>query len=73
MNTPRNQGGLGPIEIPLLSDLTHKVSQDYGVYLEDAGHSLRLVSMLRCILLVFVCFGIALIHFTIISVHVNYC
>lgn len=27
--------------IPLLSDLTHKISIDYGVYLEDVGHTLR--------------------------------
>lgn len=39
--TPRNEGGLGPVKIPLLSDLTHQVSKDYGVYLEDAGHTLR--------------------------------
>ncbi|XP_012787447.1 peroxiredoxin-4-like [Sorex araneus] len=41
INTPRKQGGLGPIRIPLLSDLTHQISKDYGVYLEDAGHTLR--------------------------------
>ncbi|XP_061483289.1 peroxiredoxin-4 isoform X1 [Rhineura floridana] len=41
INTPRKQGGLGPIKIPLLSDLTHQISKDYGVYLEDQGHALR--------------------------------
>lgn len=41
MNTPRKEGGLGNIQIPLLSDLTHKISKDYGVYLEDLGHTLR--------------------------------
>ncbi|KAL1139719.1 hypothetical protein AAG570_006697 [Ranatra chinensis] len=41
MNTPRRDGGLGPLRIPLLSDLTHKISKDYGVFLEDAGHTLR--------------------------------
>uniref|UniRef100_A0A1B6C7F6 thioredoxin-dependent peroxiredoxin n=1 Tax=Clastoptera arizonana TaxID=38151 RepID=A0A1B6C7F6_9HEMI len=41
MNTPRKDGGLGPLKIPLLSDLTHKIAKDYGVYLEDAGHALR--------------------------------
>ncbi|XP_067951445.1 peroxiredoxin-2-like [Watersipora subatra] len=41
MNTPRAQGGLGRIQIPLLSDLTHTISKDYGVLLQDAGHSLR--------------------------------
>lgn len=32
---------MGQINIPLLSDLTHKISKDYGVYLEDLGHTLR--------------------------------
>lgn len=41
IKTPRKQGGLGEINIPLLSDLSHKVSKDYGVYLEDLGHTLR--------------------------------
>ena len=40
-NVPRKEGGLGPLNIPVLSDLTHKISKDYGVYLEDNGHSLR--------------------------------
>lgn len=41
MNTARKDGGLGPLQIPLLSDLSHKISKDYGVYLEDLGHTLR--------------------------------
>ncbi|XP_003218931.1 peroxiredoxin-4 [Anolis carolinensis] len=41
INTQRKQGGLGPVKIPLLSDLTHQISKDYGVYLEDQGHALR--------------------------------
>ncbi|KAJ8027160.1 Peroxiredoxin-4 [Holothuria leucospilota] len=41
IKTPRKQGGLGPIKIPLLSDLTHQISKDYGVLLEDLGHTLR--------------------------------
>lgn len=39
--TPRKEGGLGKIEIPLLSDLSHRIAKDYGVYLQDAGHTLR--------------------------------
>lgn len=39
--TPRKEGGLGNVKIPLLSDLSHKISKDYGVYLEDLGHTLR--------------------------------
>ncbi|XP_046553860.1 peroxiredoxin-2-like [Haliotis rubra] len=41
INTPRDQGGLGAINIPLLSDITHDISKAYGVYLEDLGHTLR--------------------------------
>lgn len=40
-NTPRKQGGLGKMDIPLLSDLTKQISTDYGVLLEDQGISLR--------------------------------
>lgn len=41
INTPRKEGGLGKIQIPLLSDLSHKISKEYGVYLDDLGHTLR--------------------------------
>lgn len=41
INTPRKEGGLGKINIPLLSDMSHRISKDYGVYLEDLGHTLR--------------------------------
>lgn len=41
INTPRAEGGLGGLNIPLLSDLTKQISKDYGVLLEDAGHTLR--------------------------------
>lgn len=40
-NTPRAEGGLGTLDIPLLSDLTHAIAKDYGVYLEDNGVALR--------------------------------
>ena len=38
---PRNKGGLGKMNIPILSDITKQVSKDYGVLLEDQGVSLR--------------------------------
>jgi len=41
MASPRTEGGLGKLDIPLLSDLTHTISKDYGVYLEENGHTLR--------------------------------
>lgn len=35
------EGDLGKINYPLLSDISHRVSRDYGVLLEDKGISLR--------------------------------
>lgn len=40
-NVPRQYGGLGPIDIPLLSDSTHRLAKDYGVLIEEEGVSLR--------------------------------
>jgi len=45
INTPREEGGLKGLKIPLLSDLTKQISKDYGVLLENEGHSLRLASL----------------------------
>jgi peroxiredoxin (alkyl hydroperoxide reductase subunit C) len=39
-NTPRNQGGLGPIGYPLVADLSKQISKDYGV-LTEGGVALR--------------------------------
>lgn len=41
MNTPRKEGGLGQMNIPLLADKSGKISQDYGVLIEDQGIPLR--------------------------------
>jgi peroxiredoxin 2/4 len=41
---PRNQGGLGQINFPILSDITKQISKQYDVLIEegeDAGVSLR--------------------------------
>ncbi|CAH3187957.1 unnamed protein product, partial [Porites evermanni] len=38
---PRKKGGLGTMNIPLLSDITKQISKDYGVLLEDQGVALR--------------------------------
>src|SRR5918995_1207596 len=40
IQTPRAKGGLGGLKYPLVSDLTKKISQDYGVLL-DGGVALR--------------------------------
>jgi alkyl hydroperoxide reductase subunit AhpC len=34
-NTPRNKGGLGEIDFPLLADLSKQIGMDYEVLLED--------------------------------------
>jgi len=39
-NTPRDQGGIGPIGYPLVADLTKSIAQDYQVLLDD-GIALR--------------------------------
>jgi len=31
----RKKGGLGPMQIPLLSDKTHKIGREYGCLIED--------------------------------------
>ncbi len=38
---PRADGGLGDLDIKLLSDLTKNISRDYGVLVEEAGLALR--------------------------------
>ena len=41
ISTPREEGGLAGLRIPLLSDLTKQIAKDYGVLLDDVGHTLR--------------------------------
>ncbi|XP_006880848.1 PREDICTED: thioredoxin-dependent peroxide reductase, mitochondrial-like isoform X2 [Elephantulus edwardii] len=41
INASRKNGGLGHMNIPLLSDLTKQISRDYGVLLEGPGIALR--------------------------------
>ncbi|XP_066298263.1 peroxiredoxin-1-like [Branchiostoma lanceolatum] len=40
-NTPRKQGGLGKMQIPILSDKAMTISKDYGVLMEDEGIAFR--------------------------------
>jgi peroxiredoxin (alkyl hydroperoxide reductase subunit C) len=35
-NTPRNQGGIGNVQYPLVADLTKTIARDYEVLLDDA-------------------------------------
>jgi peroxiredoxin (alkyl hydroperoxide reductase subunit C) len=39
-NTPRKEGGIGPIRYPLVADLTKSIAKDYGVLFEG-GVALR--------------------------------
>jgi len=39
-NTPRDKGGIGQVQYPLVADLAKKISQEYGVLLEG-GVALR--------------------------------
>ncbi|XP_032667210.1 peroxiredoxin 1 isoform X1 [Odontomachus brunneus] len=41
VNTPRKQGGLGEMNIPLLADKSFKISRDYGVLDEETGIPFR--------------------------------
>lgn len=41
INTPRKQGGLGEMKIPLLADKTKSIAKDYGVLIENDGIALR--------------------------------
>jgi alkyl hydroperoxide reductase subunit AhpC len=40
-DVPRNKGGLGDINYPLVADIKKTISSDYGVLIEDAGIALR--------------------------------
>ena len=41
INTPRKRGGLGPMNIPILSDKNGKIARAYGVYNEETGIPFR--------------------------------
>jgi len=41
VNTPRKEGGLGNMNIPLLADTNHTISKAYGVLIESQGIALR--------------------------------
>ncbi len=36
-----SEGDLGKLDYPLITDISHRISRDYGVLLEDKGISLR--------------------------------
>lgn len=38
---PRKEGGLGPMRLPLIADLTKQMAREYGVLVEETGFALR--------------------------------
>ncbi|PIR37570.1 MAG: alkyl hydroperoxide reductase [Alphaproteobacteria bacterium CG11_big_fil_rev_8_21_14_0_20_39_49] len=40
-NTPVNNGGIGQVQFPIVSDLTKQISRNYDVLIEGAGVALR--------------------------------
>lgn len=41
INTPRNKGGLGGLDYPLVADLSKRIARSYGVLTEDETVALR--------------------------------
>ena len=41
VQTPRKQGGLGDMKIPVIEDFNKTMAKDYGVLVEEAGVALR--------------------------------
>ena len=50
-NTPRKQGGLGTMKIPLVSDTRRTISTDYGVLKEDEGIAYRWVGLMELLVI----------------------
>lgn len=40
-NTPVNEGGIGPVQFPMVADVKHEISRAYGIEHADAGVALR--------------------------------
>lgn len=45
IQTPRNKGGLGKMNIPIIADITKSISRDYGVLVEDPADDLAGVTL----------------------------
>ena len=43
--TPKNQGGLGEIDIPIVSDLNKEISRSFGVLVEDESDPMFGISL----------------------------
>ncbi|MBL4837676.1 MAG: peroxiredoxin [Kordiimonadaceae bacterium] len=40
-NTPTAEGGLGPVDFPMVADITKQIARDYDVLIEEDGVALR--------------------------------
>ncbi|MFA6037836.1 MAG: peroxiredoxin [Legionellales bacterium] len=40
-DTPVNDGGIGPVNYPLIADINHKIAKDYGVQHQEIGVAYR--------------------------------
>lgn len=45
IQTPRNKGGLGKMQIPVISDITKAISKAYGMLVEDPADEMAGVSL----------------------------
>jgi alkyl hydroperoxide reductase subunit AhpC len=45
IQTPRNKGGLGKMQIPVISDITKAISKAYGMLVEDPSDEMAGVSL----------------------------
>ncbi|MCG8541839.1 MAG: peroxiredoxin [Clostridia bacterium] len=41
MDMPVDKGGIGKLNFPIASDITHQVAKDYGIFIEEDGVALR--------------------------------
>jgi peroxiredoxin 2/4 len=41
VRTPRDENGIAGTNYPIIADMTRQIAADYGVLIEEAGHSLR--------------------------------
>ena len=51
VNTPRNKGGLGPMAIPLIGDISKTVSQAYGMVVDDPSDDMHGVTLRGTVLI----------------------
>lgn len=48
IRTARTEGGLGPVEIPLVADTSKQISKSYGVLVEDENDEMSVRARDEC-------------------------